>query len=83
MYLADIMSHKKKEADAIKKRGASVIRIQFKTYATRTLYDEHFQIIGMKDGKVQVICNHCHLVLKGELYKNYFRGHLKVYSTKV
>lgn len=54
------------------------IKIKFKTFAARTLF-ENFRIIEKKEEQVRVVCKHCELVLKGSLYERaVFRSHLKV-----
>lgn len=56
------------------------VKITFKSYAKRILFEKHFEIIEKNEDKLRAICNHCKLVFKCSMYNHNFQNHFKVFS---
>lgn len=79
-YRKDVEQSKSNDLNTI--NAEEEIKIEFKTYANRTLYEKHFRIIEKNDEVLRVACRHCRSILIGYMWNNRFLFHLQVFSIK-
>lgn len=60
------------------------VKVEFKSHAAQTLYQEHFRIISKNEDKLRIACNHCESVFPSWTYDhNTLRNHLRVFSLQI
>lgn len=74
----------RKDVELSKNRDLNIIeeektKIELKTYAIRTPYGKHFQVIEKNGEVLRVACRHCQSTLIGYVWNNRFLFHLQVF----